>query len=200
MRVIVFMRFSSQNTLPSLKGGNIDDSARRGSDPMRRDIMGAENQGGRMSDRWDPLEHYESAFQQPHLNGGLRNRADGEAWVGDNAVIGENGDQLPRQFAVGHADQAAQSREGLPLEPLGAERMGLAKREDWGKGKKVLIFTMDSLDKTVAAANRGGPAGEIKVRESLTKSLKEAGVQVTCLERPRSEWQLTSNVQLMFDT
>lgn len=48
----------------------------------------------------------------------------------------------------------------------------------WGVGGRVLIFTMDSLKKTVASAARGGPAGEIKIRESLTAALKEAGVQV----------------------
>lgn len=48
----------------------------------------------------------------------------------------------------------------------------------WGDGYRVLIFTMDSLAKTVAAAAKGGPAGEIKIRESLTASLREGGVQV----------------------
>lgn len=50
----------------------------------------------------------------------------------------------------------------------------------WGarlKGR-VLVFTMDSLADRVALAARGGPAGEIKVRESLTASLLEAGVEV----------------------
>lgn len=58
------------------------------------------------------------------------------------------------------------------------------KSEMWGIGSKVLLFTMDSLDKTVQAASRGGPAGEIKIRESLTTSLREAGVQVIISRRP----------------
>lgn len=64
-----------------------------------------------------------------------------------------------------------------PYEPAGE---GSLKQEKWGTGKRVLIFTMDSLAKFVAAAARGGPAGEIKIRESLTTSLTEAGVQVMC--------------------
>lgn len=68
--------------------------------------------------------------------------------------------------------------------PIGNERFELAREggleeEKWGAGKTVLIFTMDSLAKFVAAAARGGPAGEIKIRESLMTSLTEAGVQVT---------------------
>lgn len=56
----------------------------------------------------------------------------------------------------------------------------------WGSGKTVLIFTMDSLQDTIESAARGGPAGEIKIRESMMKGLTEAGVQVmwsfVCLE------------------
>lgn len=48
----------------------------------------------------------------------------------------------------------------------------------WGLGKRVLIFTMDSLQDRVALASKGGPAGEIKIRESLSAALKEAGVEV----------------------
>jgi hypothetical protein len=44
---------------------------------------------------------------------------------------------------------------------------------------KVFIFTMDSLSGTRAAAARGGPAGEILVRTSLERSLKELGFAVT---------------------
>ena len=48
----------------------------------------------------------------------------------------------------------------------------------WGMGMRVLIFTMDSLQDRVALASKGGPAGEIKIRESLSAALSEAGVQV----------------------
>lgn len=48
----------------------------------------------------------------------------------------------------------------------------------WGLGKRVLIFTMDSLQDRVALASKGGPAGEIKIRESLSAALKDAGVEV----------------------
>lgn len=50
--------------------------------------------------------------------------------------------------------------------------------DEWGAGMRVLIFTMDSLQDRVALAAKGGPAGEIKIRESLTRSLEEAGVEV----------------------
>lgn len=57
-----------------------------------------------------------------------------------------------------------------------------AEREEretrWGVGMKVLIFTMDSLEERMQLAAKGGPAGEIKVRKRLTKSLLEAGVEV----------------------
>lgn len=49
----------------------------------------------------------------------------------------------------------------------------------WGLGKRVLIFTMDSLQDRVALASKGGPAGEIKIRESLSAALKDAGVEVS---------------------
>ena len=49
----------------------------------------------------------------------------------------------------------------------------------WGLGRRVLIFTMDSLQDRVALASKGGPAGEIKIRESLSAALKEAGVEVS---------------------
>eukprot|EP00752_Nemacystus_decipiens_P010661 g9493.t1 len=48
----------------------------------------------------------------------------------------------------------------------------------WGEGMRVLVFTMDSIRDVVARSKRGGPAGEIIVRESLTNSLFEAGAQV----------------------
>lgn len=38
---------------------------------------------------------------------------------------------------------------------------------------------MDSLADRVELAARGGPAGEIKIRESLSKALEEAGVEVS---------------------
>lgn len=47
---------------------------------------------------------------------------------------------------------------------------------------KVFIFTMDSLSGTVAAAARGGPAGEILVRTSLERSLKDLGFAVTVIK------------------
>lgn len=48
----------------------------------------------------------------------------------------------------------------------------------WGQGMRVLIFTMDSIQDAVAKSKKGGPAGEIIVRESLANTLTEAGVQV----------------------
>lgn len=51
----------------------------------------------------------------------------------------------------------------------------------WGQGMRVLIFTMDSIQDAVAKSKRGGAAGEIIVRESLTNALTEAGVQVRCV-------------------
>ena len=48
----------------------------------------------------------------------------------------------------------------------------------WGEGMRVLVFTMDSIRDVVAKSKRGGPAGEIIIRESLTDTLVEAGVQV----------------------
>ena len=42
----------------------------------------------------------------------------------------------------------------------------------------VLIFTMDSITTRVKAAQHGGPAGEIVVRESLQKSLRVLGCTV----------------------
>ena len=38
---------------------------------------------------------------------------------------------------------------------------------------------MDSLADRVELAAKGGPAGEIKIRESLSKALEEAGVEVS---------------------
>eukprot|EP00903_Cladosiphon_okamuranus_P019898 g18289.t1 len=48
----------------------------------------------------------------------------------------------------------------------------------WAQGMRVLVFTMDSMHDTVARSKRGGPAGEIFVRESLTDALVEAGAEV----------------------
>lgn len=80
-----------------------------------------------------------------------------------------------------HFGQAAVSSNGFNV--VQSSR-GRAEGEEgdltWGarlKGR-VLVFTMDSLADTVALAARGGPSGEIKVRESLTASLLEAGVEV----------------------
>lgn len=61
----------------------------------------------------------------------------------------------------------------------GASYTGLNRRGSaWGKGMRVLIYTMDSIQTTVAKSMKGGPAGEIIIRESLTRSLTEAGVEV----------------------
>lgn len=38
---------------------------------------------------------------------------------------------------------------------------------------------MDSLADRVELAARGGPAGEIKIRESLSRALEEAGVEAS---------------------
>lgn len=87
-------------------------------------------------------------------------------------------DSLDRQF-----DLTAASSGGYKTAQDRREEEGEGDEEGalaWGarlKGR-VLIFTMDSLQDRVALAARGGPAGEIKVRESLTASLLEAGVEV----------------------
>lgn len=74
----------------------------------------------------------------------------------------------------------------------------------WGVGGRVLIFTMDSLKKTIASAARGGPAGEIKIRESLTAALQEAGVQVmeqnTCSASLPDYWLLVRRRPIRLST
>ncbi|CAN0056299.1 unnamed protein product, partial [Choristocarpus tenellus] len=37
---------------------------------------------------------------------------------------------------------------------------------------------MDSLQERIEAAKRGGPAGEIKIRRSLTEALETIGIEV----------------------
>ena len=48
-------------------------------------------------------------------------------------------------------------------------------KENRGGTKRALIFTMDSLAATIEAAKRGGPAGEITIRNSLEAELKDGG-------------------------
>lgn len=95
--------------------------------------------------------------QQQHLR---QRRAEEGERAADNkqqtAVVVESG------YSKSH-------RAGSPSEGGGSA---------WGLGKRVLIFTMDSLQDRVALASRGGPAGEIKIRESLSAALTEAGVEV----------------------
>lgn len=69
----------------------------------------------------------------------------------------------------------------------GAARLGRTSDNPpvrWASGWRVLIFTMDSLQSTVARAATGGPAGEILIRKSLTEALAEAGAKVMNVLRP----------------
>lgn len=118
-----------------------------------------------------------------------------KATVPDTAyVAGRRGEAMPTEmyrFSTrrGTEDGHHVSRED-PGHPVGSGRNGdygdsrgvmngLERgRPHWGEGMRVLIFTMDSLAKTVAKSNQGGAAGEIIVRESLTMALREAGVKV----------------------
>lgn len=89
--------------------------------------------------------------QQQHLR---QRRTEEGARVDKEAVVVENGYRSHRLSGPGGGADA------------------------WGMGMRVLIFTMDSLQDRVALASKGGPAGEIKIRESLSAALSEAGVQV----------------------
>ncbi|CAM9101621.1 unnamed protein product [Discosporangium mesarthrocarpum] len=64
--------------------------------------------------------------------------------------------------------------DGLKAVRLGEES---AERHDH-PSRRALIFTMDSLKERVELAKKGGPAGEIKIRRSLTKALEAMGIQV----------------------
>lgn len=88
------------------------------------------------------------------------------------AVEGERAaNKKPQPVAVESSYESPTSRRaGSPSGGSGAA---------WGLGRRVLIFTMDSLQDRVALASKGGPAGEIKIRESLSAALKEAGVEVS---------------------
>lgn len=86
-----------------------------------------------------------------------------------------------RRGATGESSESSGGKPFLQQALYGASPAGGTIFEDnrsWGVGVKVLIFTMDSLTDRVELAGKGGPAGEIKIRESLTKSLVEAGAEV----------------------
>lgn len=115
--------------------------------------------------------------------GGWHPRQVGHAWASsgrDDSPTRETlewGDKQVAQYPQPMARQRQNDFEPSQLSSWDGRREG-GKEPKWGSGKKVLIFTMDSLEDTVARAKLGGPAGEIKIRESLIKSLTEAGVQV----------------------
>ncbi|CAM9243725.1 unnamed protein product [Ectocarpus fasciculatus] len=107
----------------------------------------------------------------------LSNSLRGSGGPDDNPVIGE-----PRSFAPGDRRDSVGSvrvNNGGSSDIGGASSTGLNRRGYvWGKGMRVLIYTMDSIQTTVAKSMKGGPAGEIIIRESLTRTLAEAGVEV----------------------
>lgn len=86
-------------------------------------------------------------------------------------------------------DRESSSSSGSHRGVVGSNSGGVSSTTyAWGQGMRVLIFTMDSIQDVVARSTRGGPAGEIIVRESLTQTLIEAGAQVcgvNNISRPR---------------
>lgn len=72
---------------------------------------------------------------------------------------------------------------GSNLSNSGSNSRASTENYAWGQGMRVLVYTMDSMPDVVAKSKTGGAAGEVIVRESLTKALTEAGVQVRLQHR-----------------
>ncbi|CAM9146528.1 unnamed protein product [Ectocarpus sp. 12 AP-2014] len=111
---------------------------------------------------------------QMHLSNSLH----GSGGPDDFPVFGDPRSFAPpgdRRDSVGGFRVSNRGSSGIG----GASHTGLDHRGlVWGKGMRVLIYTMDSIQTTVAKSMKGGPAGEIIIRESLTRTLTEAGVEV----------------------
>lgn len=128
------------------------------------------------------VEHAITAQQRLGLRRGAADGADKQAdSLGSSLGILQNGGRsFADRYEADKHDRHSRSSSASSISNGATKREG---GDVWGVGKRVLIFTMDSLDKTVKAAARGGPAGEIKIRESLSQALVEAGVQVTLVFR-----------------
>ena len=116
------------------------------------------------------------ARQGARAGGGAPSNA--SSTMGD-PVAGARNSSLAASGAIGEAVPDVSNRTRGAVGPSvgrrGAGRRGKGEGGSKGKPGKVLLFTMDSLLKTIEEAKHGGPAGEITVRTSLEAGLLELG-------------------------